>query len=791
MTRFGRSVLAGSALIALCANGPDRTVLPIPAPAFDGKIAENVADATPGTAFRLAAPSDAPNVFLFMSDDVGLAMASTFGGPVPTPNLDRIAQAGVRYNQFHTTGICSPSRAALLTGRNHHDVGFGHLADLPSGFPGYTAEIPRETAPLAEVLKLNGYNTAMFGKTHNVRHADASVAGPFDQWPTGQGFEYFWGIVGGDSDQYEPAIFRGTTRLDDVGAGAPMMEARMASEAIDWVHNQQAAAPDKPFFMYYAPGSTHAPHQAPPEWIARFKGRFDMGWDEMRKLSFARMKQQGVIPASTELTERPEQITAWDSLSPARKAFAARSMEVAAAMLAYQDAQLGRVLDELERTGEGRNLLTILVIGDNGASAESGNEGTLNELGKINGLQEDEAWLTANLDRMGGPLTYEAYPAGWAWAMNTPLRWTKQYTSMLGGIRNGMIMRYSDKGEQRAAAPGSVCPRFGHLVDIAPTVLEAAGLPAPETVNGIAQRAMDGKSLLSSLSHCEADHERTQYFEMGGKIGLWHDGWFLSKDDGRTPWMMVPPPGEPHAWELYNLDEDYSQAHNVSAQNPDRLKSMIALWQEEARRNQVFPLDHRFGFARAMGHRPPAKSEVEYWGKGVSVAAQTAPMFAGRSFTLTADIAPAGAQASGVVVGYGSRFAGWSLYLDKGHPVFTYAASTNPADIVTIRSSKRVTGDAPLVLRLETPGPRQGATLAIRSGDETLATGEVARTFLMPAGLGETLDLGRDLGVDVTDYPGGRDAFEGEIRHVAITLDPPPAPARPQANSGAVPEGHQ
>jgi len=777
MGNIGRAVLLGTAAMGLCGNAPPadlpRDVLPVPPAAFDGAMAESIADARPATPQRVTAPDGAPNVFLFMSDDVGLAMASTFGGPVPTPNLDRIAQTGVRYNQFHTTGICSPSRAALLTGRNHHNAGFGHLADLPAGFPGYTAQIPRSTASVAEILKLNGYSTAMFGKTHNVRHADATIAGPFDQWPTGQGFEYFWGIVGGDSDQFQPAIYRGTSRLDDVGPAAPMMEARTADEAIGWVHNQQAAAPDKPFMIYYAPGSTHAPHQAPPEWIARFKGQFDMGWDAMREASFRRMKAGGIIPDSAELTARPAEIDGWDSLSPDRKAFAARSMEVAAAMLAYQDEQLGRILDELDRTGEGRDLLTIMVIGDNGASAESGNEGTLNELGKINGLQEDEGWLAANIDRMGGPMTYQAYPAGWAWAMNTPLRWTKQYTSMLGGIRNGMIMRWNRHGEGQAAAPGSICPRFGHLVDIAPTILEAAGLPAPAQVHGVDQKPMDGTSLLPSLTRCTLDRDRTQYFEMGGKIGLWHDGWFLAQDDGRTPWMMVPPKDTPREWQLYHLREDYSQAHDVAAAHPDRVQAMVALWEDQAAKNNVYPLDHRFGFARAMGmHRAPARDRFDYWAKGVSVPAQNGPMFAGRSFTLTAEIDPASNTASGAVVAYGSRFAGWSLYLDHGVPVFTYANSTHPDDIVTIRADKRLPKGATLGLRFETAGPRQPATASVMAGAAVLATGAIPRTFLLPAGLGETLDLGRDLGVDVTAYPDGKDGFEGEIPHVSIVLDP-------------------
>lgn len=761
-----RAAVLPMVAVVVGAGAPARDVLPIAQPAFDGTIAPDIANAVPGHVAAVTAPENAPNVFLLMSDDVGLAMASTFGGPVPTPNLDRIARGGVRYNQFHTTGICSPSRAALLTGRNHHNAGFGYLADLPAGFPGYMAEIPRSTASIAEILKLNGYNTAMFGKTHNVRHADATVAGPFDQWPTGQGFEYFWGIVGGDTDQYEPAIFRGTTRQPDAGKGAPMMEARMADEAIGWVHNQQAAAPDKPFFIYYAPGSTHAPHQAPREWIERFHGQFDMGWDRMREISYARMKREGIIPKTATLTRRPPEIDGWDSLSHERKLFSARAMEAAAGMLAYQDYQIGRILDELERTGEGQNLLLIMVIGDNGASAESGNAGTINELGKINGLTESDEWLAANADRMGGPMTYPAYPAGWAWAMNTPLRWTKQYTSMLGGIRNAMIMHWND----RAAAPGTICPQFGHLIDVAPTILDAAGIPAPHIVNGVEQKPMDGVSLLPSLKACNPAMGRTQYFEMGGKIGLWKDGWFASLDDGRTPWMMAPPRDGQAEWGLYNLNVDYSQANNLAAEYPEKLAEMKQVWEREAEANDVYPLEHRFGYMR-IDHRPPLPTSFDYWASGVSVPVTAGPQFTGRSFTLTAEFTPRQEKSSGVIVAYGSHFAGWSLYMEEGRPVFTYARSTKPDDIVTIRAAREMKSGEPLTLRFETAGPGRPATAQVLTGKEVLAQGSMARTFVFPAGLGETLDLGRDRGVDVTEYPHG-DAFDGTIAHVHVELDP-------------------
>ncbi len=709
-----------------------------------------------------------PNVFLFMSDDVGFAMASSFGGPVPTPNLDRLAKGGVRYNRFHTTGICSPSRAALLTGRNHHHVGFGYLADLPDDHPGYHAEIPKETASVAEILKRNGYNTAMFGKTHNVKHEATSAAGPFDQWPTGQGFEYFFGLVGGDTDQYRPALYRGTARLPDAGPDAPMLERRMADDTIAWMHNQQAAASDKPFFIYYAPGSTHAPHQAPRVFIDRFRGQFDAGWDKVREATWRRQKAQGIVPANTALTVRPPEIPSWDSITPKMKAFAARTMEAAAGMLAYQDQELGRVLDEMERTGEGDNLLTIIVIGDNGASSESGTEGTINELGKINGNREDEDWLYANIDALGGPMTYPAYPAGWAWAMNTPLRWTKQYTSMLGGIRNGMIMKWND----RAAKRGSVCPQFGHVIDIAPTIIDAAGIVAPAEIDGVAQDRMDGVSLLASLQTCEPAKARTQYFEIGGKIGLWHDGWWASRDDGRLPWQLKPP-GDPATapWELYDLTRDFSQSRNVAAQHPEKLSELIALWEREAKANNVYPLNHNFGMARAVGHRQTLPAQFDYWGKEVSVQMGVGPQLVGRSFTVDVDLDDKAGDTSGVLVAIGSRFAGWSLYLDGGKPVFAYAASTYPADIATIASARPVRGTK-LRLSFDTVGPRQPARVTLSDAEGTLAEGSVRRTFLLPAGLGETLDIGRDTGVPVVTYGGDQGAYPAGIAHVRIAIKP-------------------
>jgi arylsulfatase A-like enzyme len=761
------------AAAAICATGvlaqQSREILPIPNPPFAGKIDRDLRASVPDPVEPVRAPEKAPNVFLFMSDDVGFAMAGSFGGPVPTPNLDRLAKGGLRYNRFHTTGICSPSRAALLTGRNHHHAGFGYLSDLPDGYPGYHAEIPRETASIAEILKLNGYNTAMFGKTHNVTHPATSAAGPFDQWPTGQGFEYFFGLVGGDTDQYRPALYRGTVREADLPEGAPMLEKRMADETIAWLHNQQAAAPDKPFFIYYAPGSTHAPHQAPRAYIDRFKGKFDQGWDKVRTETWQRQRRQGIIPGNTQLTPRPPEIPAWDSVSTKMQAFAARTMESAAGMLAYQDEQLGRILDEMERTGEGANLMSIIVIGDNGASSEAGIEGTINELGKINGNRETEDWLYANIDKLGGPLTYPSYPAGWAWAMNTPLRWTKQFTSMLGGIRNGMIMNWNGY----AAKPGSVCPQFGHVIDIAPTILDAAGLPAPKSVNGVPQQTMDGISLLSSLKSCAPDAPRTQYFEIGGKLGLWHNGWWASRDDGRLPWQMKPPGNpEDQPWTLYNLSQDFSQSRDVAAKYPGKLRELIALWEREARANNIYPLNHNFGSARASGHRPSPRTQFDYWGKEVSVQMGVGPQLAGRSFSVEVALGAEAAGTSGVLVALGSRFAGWSLYLDKGRPVFTYVASTHSDDIVSTTASRPIVGKN-LTLKFLTAGPRKQAAVSVSDAEGILASGIIKNTFLIPAGLGETLDIGRDTGVPVVAYTQPLGAFPDEILHVRITLAGP------------------
>ena len=766
-------------LLAVGASAPlqadfDRTVLPVRPPPFDGRIEPHVLDSAPGSATAITAPAGAPNVLLFMADDAGFAMSQTFGGPVPTPNMDRIAARGQRYNRFHTTGICSPSRAALLTGRNHHEAGVGYLSDLPAGFPGYGGRILPETATIAQVLRLNGYSTAMFGKHHNVPTTERSEAGPFDAWPTALGFDYFFGFVSGDTDQYQPSLYRGISRVDEDNSGA-ILEHRFADDIIRWVHNQKAGAPDRPFMVYYAPGSPHAPQQAPAEYIARFHGQFDAGWDAMREATFRRQIAAGLYPNRTRLTPRPEAIPAWTSLSADQRAFSARAMEVAAAALAYQDAQLGRVIDELDRMGELDKTLIVLVQGDNGASGEAGHGGSINELRSMGVHDEDPAWMMANMDHLGGPMTYGNYPAGWAWAMNTPLRWTKQYASMLGGIRNGMILSWPG----HVSHPGSVCGEFSHLVDIAPTVFAAAGLPAPRTVLGFEQKPLDGKSLLASLTQCEPDRPRTQYFEIGGKVGLYQNGWFLSGDDGRLAWEGLPPEGERPTmqWGLYNLANDYSQFADLAPREPQRLAQMIAAFDTIARNDNVYPLDHRFGPARG-GRRgggaggAAARKVWHFWGKDVSIPATSDPILFARSFTLDAELQLSSANASGVVAALGSRFGGWSLWLDRGKPVFVFARSTDPHEIWTVRADAALPqGARRLTLRFISRGRGNGADVNLLADGAEIARLALPVNVLMPAGGGETFDIGRDLGVPVAEYSTPHGQIEGDVPQVTVTFD--------------------
>ena len=759
------------------ASVPAQDVLPRPALPFTGTIGPTIEQSKPDWPRPVTAPKDAPNVLLILTDDVGFAASSAFGGPVPTPNLERLAAAGLKFTDFHTTALCSPTRAALLTGRNHHEVGFGSLEDTALGFPGYDAVIPRSAATIGEVLKDNGYNTAFFGKHHNTPAWAATAAGPFDLWPTGLGFEYFYGFQGGDADQWAPRLFRGTVRAPDLPAGE-ILDQALADDVIHYLHNQQAADPTKPFFVYYAPGSAHAPHQAPADWIARFKGRFDGGWDVLREQSFARQKALGVIPADTALTPRPAALPAWNTLSPERQKIDARFMEVFAGMLAYQDAQVGRVLDELRRMGKLDNTLVIFIEGDNGASGEGTPDGTLDEIGMLaNGVHYTDQALTQMLDGMGGAKTYELYPAGWAWALNTPFQWMKQIASHLGGIRNGMVVSWP----ARIAAQGQVRTQFSSVIDIAPTILEAAGLTAPKTVNGVDQQPLEGVSLAYTFAEpSAAERHTTQYFEMLGNRAIYHDGWLANTKVRRLPWTQMKPEGPAdisYDWELYDLKHDFSQSHDLAAAEPAKLKMLQDLWWQEAKRNQVLPLDDDFGVRRSLPHviaYATGHTDFTYWGKDVSVAQSAAPSFALRSFTIAAKIRVTEARQTGVLLADGSVFGGWSFYLKDGVPVAYEAISQNDTDRFRVAGAEPLPeGPATVTFDFERdPQPATGGTMHIGVDGREVGQGHVDRTINIPAGLGETFDIGSDTGAAVSDEYPGAGAFPGDIESVTVHLGP-------------------
>ncbi len=652
--RIGTVLLALAAIIAVQAQAEDAgvaadpgSVLPRPPEPFTGTLAPTEGGSTPSFPVTVKAPAGAPNILLVMTDDVGFASASTFGGPVPTPNLDRLAARGLKYNQFHTTAICSPTRAALLTGRNHHAVGTGTLADIASPYPGYTMMIPRSAATVARVLRDNGYNTAMFGKDHNVPGNQRSAAGPFEQWPTERGFEHFYGFVAGDTDQWRPALYDGTTPVD--GSHRPagyILERDLADRTIEWLHNQKAAAPDKPFFIYYASGSAHAPHQAPADWIARFRGKFDQGWDRQREETLARQKALGIVPANTDLVPRPAGIPAWDDLSAEQKRVYARYMEVYAGMLAFQDAQFGRLLDEIERMGIADNTLVAFIQGDNGGSGEGGATGSLNEVAKLSlgdgAAEEDPQWLAGHLDMMGGPDTYQVFPAGWAFAMNTPFPWLKQLASHLGGVRNGLVVSWPG----RIKAQGELRTQYHHVIDVMPTLLDAAGVPAPGMVDGVAQQRIDGTSMIYSFDAPGAPStRRTQYYEINGNRGIYHDGWLANTTPRNMPWHIARSRAgsdtSTYDWELYDLASDFSQAHNLAAAQPGRLEQMQALFDEEARRNNVYPIQDTGAQSRGMKMAQATgsfRNSYVYWGPNIRLPLMAAPPIFFMPFSLQAEL---------------------------------------------------------------------------------------------------------------------------------------------------------
>ncbi len=755
----------------------DRSSLPIDPAPFAGTVGPTVAESTPDFPVHVKAPTDAPNVVLVMTDDVGFAAASPFGGPVPTPNLQRLMERGVVYNRFHTAAMCSPTRAALLTGRNPHKVGTGSIGELTMGYPGYWGEIPRSAAPIAKVLKYNGYNTAMFGKEHNVPHSQSSPAGPFEMWPNGKGFEYFYGFIGGAMNQFAPKLIRNGApvnlmdRPDDY-----ILDRDLVDEAIGWIHTQQAADEDKPFFVYIAPGTAHSPHQAPAEWIARFEGAFDQGWDKLREESFERQKALGIIPGNAELTPRPDVVPAWDSLSEDEQKVQARYMEVFCAMLAYQDYQFGRLLDELDRMGVSDDTLIMFIQGDNGGTPEGGLHGEINEGGVMaNGLPEPLEEKLARLDEYGGPNSMGKYSVGWGWATNTPFQWTKQVASHLGGTRNPLVVSWPG----HVPEGGQVRSQYAFVADIYPTILEAANIPAPAKVEGADQQTVDGISLVYSFANADAPSQRReQAFELFGNRSVYKDGWLANTTPGRTPWYYGPTEGSPfdYNWELYYLPDDFSQARDLADSNPDKLEQMRQEWDRLARTGNLYPVSDDFSdrnFADPSNVSTAAQTRT-YWGAGISIPFNDAPPMHSRSFSIEAELQDGGEGIEGVVLALGSKFGGWSFYVDDGRPVAFQSFSEIPENQFRVTGDPLPAGD--VTLRYEFTydggGRNKGGTMRIFVNGEPAGEGRIEKTIRLPAGFSETFDTGRDTGEQVSpDYVDGG-VLQGDLSKLTVHLEP-------------------
>ena len=760
-----------------------RTVLPIPSPAYTGHITYDAKD--PDTHFppiaQLRPPKGAPNVLIILIDDAGFGSSSAFGGPCATPNAEKLAKGGLRYRRFHTTALCSPTRQALLTGRNHHSVGMGGITEIATGAPGYNSVLRNTAAPLAKTLKLNGYNTAQFGKCHEVPVWQTSPVGPFDQWPTGGGgFEYFYGFIGGECNQWYPALYEGTTPIEvdkTPEEGYHLME-DMTDKAIKWIGQQKMLASDKPFFIYFAPGATHAPHHVPKDWADKYNGKFDDGWDKLRERTFAQQKKLGVIPADSELTPRPKQIPAWDDMPDDLKPILKRQMEVYAGFMEYTDHHVGRLLDTIEALGLTDDTLIYYIIGDNGASAEGTLNGTFNEMLNFNGmgaLETPEA-LIPKLDELGGPTSYNHYAVGWAHAMNTPYQWTKQVASHFGGTRNGTIVHWPNgikaKGENR--------DQFHHVIDVAPTILEAAGLPQPASVEGVAQTPIEGVSMLYSFNEAKAaDRHETQYFEMFGNRGIYHKGW-TAVTRHKTPWILqgeVVPEFDDDVWELYDTTRDWTQARDLSKEDPEKLHQLQRLWLIEAVKYNVLPLDDNVG----------ARMDSDRAGRPVLITGNSQVLLSGmgrlgencvlnmknKSHSVTAElVVPDDKPANGVIIAQGANIGGWSLYAKDGKLKYCY--NLGGVKSFFVESDKPMPAGQQQV-RMEFAydggGLAKGGDVTLFIGGEPAGKGRVDATLPVVFSADDGCDVGIDNGAPVSsDYGATSNAFNGTVKGVQLAI---------------------
>jgi arylsulfatase A-like enzyme len=762
-------------------------VLPPPTASFHGVIGLKASQSKPDFPKGVSAPAGAPNVLLIMTDDTGFGASSTFGGPIPTPALDRVAKKGLVYNNFHTTALCSPSRAALLTGRNHHSVGFGNISEFATGYPGYNSILPKTAGTIGNILTGNGYNTSWFGKNHLIPDWLQSPDGPFDQWPSALGFEYFYGFLGGDTDNWHPALFENTRAvLPPFHDPNYILIRDMSERAINWIHMQHAIAPSKPFFMYFAPGNGHAPHHATKDWIAKFKGKFDQGWDKQREITFENQKRLGIIPANTVLTPRPKEIPAWDSLTADQKKIYARMMEVYAAAVAQGDHEIGRVLDSLEQSGQLDNTLVIYIEGDNGASAEGTLEGTTNE---ASGQFETEsiAFKLSILDKLGSDQTYNHYPVGWAHAMDTPFQWTKQVASHFGGTANAMAISWPKGIKQQ----GEMRPQFHHLVDIVPTILETVGIQAPATLNGISQMPMEGISMVYSFGNAKAPtNHNTQYFEIVANRGIYHDNWMASTTPLRLPWVTfgVDPDPDQYPWELYDISQDFSQSKNLASENPQKLSELKSLFLVEAAKYNVLPIDSSFADRANPALRPgfnSGRTAFTYYPGMIRIPEANAPDIKNKSFNVSAEVEIPKSGAQGILATQGGRFAGWSLMILDGKPMFAYAFSNQDGAKYPNQNERkwRIGGSDRLTPSLHTiafdftydgGGIGKGGKGILSVDGKQVAQGRIERTCPFRFSLDESFDVGQDTGTAVIDeYETQMPfTFTGTLRRVDFKLGP-------------------
>jgi arylsulfatase A-like enzyme len=757
-----------------------RYLPPVPAH-FGGEINLSAEESKPFWPAKVVPAAGAPNVLLIMTDDAGYGVPGTFGGVIPTPALDRVAKAGLRYTQFHSTALCSPTRAALITGRNHHSVGFGVITEQSTGYPGYDSIIGPENATIGAILKHNGYATSWFGKEHNTPSFQYSVAGPFEQWPVGMGFEYFYGFMGGETDQWQPYLFQNQTQIFPwIGRTDYNLTTDLADEAIDYLQQLDASAPDKPFFLYYVPGGTHAPHQPKPEWIEKFKGKFDMGWNALRDQIFANQKRLGVIPAETELTPWPEKdLPVWDSLSADEKKLFARQAEVFAAYAAYTDYEIGRVIQAVEDLGKLDNTLIIYISGDNGCSAEGSAIGTPNVMTGYQGIDVPVEDQLKFYDVWGSDKTYPHMSVAWSWAFDTPFKWTKQVASHFGGTRQGMAMAWPN----RIKDAGGIRTQFHHMIDIVPTILEASGIDAPVMVDGIAQKPIEGVSMASTWDAANADApstRTTQYFEMFGNRAIYSNGWIAATTPPAPPWLLgltqMPDVINGYNWELYNIAQDYSEANDLAAKMPDKLRELQQLFLVEAAKYNVLPLDNSVA-QRIIAPRPSGtagKNVFTYTRALTGIDPAFAPNLLNKSYTITAEVEVPQGDAEGVIATLGGRFGGYGLYLLKGKPVFLY----NLLDLERFRweAPQALTpGKHTIVFEFtyDGPGVGKGGTGVLGVDGIEVVNQPVPHTIPFLMTLDETFDIGSDTRtpVDDDDYQVPF-KFTGTINKVTYQLGP-------------------